>query len=149
MISLAQYYGQHSKHKAITPAMQANAARLLRSVNRLMALGIKQGVVFLNSPATKSQISTDVGGFRPPECSSGAPFSAHKQCLAIDIYDGVDGKIGRWLLEGWKDSSSEVHKLIEELGLYFEHPDATVGKITRWSHWTLVRPASGNRFFYP
>jgi len=149
MISLVQYYGMYGRSKDLTPARQANAQRLLKAVNRLMALGMQQGIVFMNSPATRNQISTDVGGFRSQSCKSGAPFSAHKEALAIDLYDGIEGAIGKWLMEGWKDKSSEAHKLIEELGLYFEHPDDTVGQISHWSHWSLVRPASGNRFFHP
>lgn len=149
MISKAMYIGGFAKSKDLTPQRLANIDRHVSAVNRLMAQGMKEGVKFPVSPFTKNQISTDVGGFREQCCKSGSPLSAHKNGLATDLFDGTDGAIGTWLMREWNKPNSETHKLIEELGMYFEHPEATVGKYTHWSHWTQIPPASGKRFFYP
>lgn len=149
MISLAQYYGIFSKSKDLTPARQANAQRLCTAVNRLIAIGIKEGVLFPNSPATKNQISTDVGGYRPQDCKTGAPFSKHKEGLALDLYAGLDGVIGQWVLGSMADKKSELYKLALELDLAFEHPADTVGKISHWLHVQIGTPKSGNRIYHP
>lgn len=142
MISLADYYGIHSKSIDLTPGRRANAQRLLTAVNRLIALGMKEGLVFPVNPNTKSQVSGETyGGFRPQDCKIGAPNSAHKECQAIDLYDPNDGgAIDTWLM-----TSKAAKELYEDLGLYFESPSATIG----WSHWSIRRPASGSRFFKP
>lgn len=140
-ISLSDYFGTYTaKHKDVTVARYANAERLLRAVNRLMLLGVAEGVLFEYNPKTKSQISGEKnGGFRPQDCPIGAPQSSHKECLAVDLYDPV-GKIDEWL-----QTSKEAKKIYEDLGLYFEHPSATIG----WSHWQMRKPGSGRRFFLP
>lgn len=139
-ISLEQYFGKYAKSKDLTPARYANARRLLNAVNRLELLAISEGVVFPVNPKTGSGVSGDTyGGFRPQDCPQGASHSAHKDCEAVDRYDPFN-KIDDWLI-----TSPEARKLYEEMGMYFEHPKATLG----WSHWSIRRPASGNRFFYP
>lgn len=140
MISKVQYIGVHSKSPDLTPARLANIDRLLSRVNALMMIAMKDKVLFLDNPNTKSQVSGETfGGFRPQDCPIGAPGSAHKEGLAVDLYDPV-GKIDKWLLE-----SPVAQKAIEDLDMYFEHPNATVG----WSHWSIKRPLSGKRFFIP
>jgi len=149
MISKSQILGKFAKSGDLTPTRLANIDRLAAASNRLMAQGMKEGTVFPISPFTKNQISTDVGGFREQCCATGAPMSAHKQGLALDLFDGANGAIGKWLLKSWADQRSETAKLIKELGFYFEHPDFTKGQYTHWSHWSLVQPTSKNRFFKP
>lgn len=141
MISIEQYFGKYGKtHKDVTPARYANAKRLLVAVNKLMMQGMKEGVLFLDNPNTKSQISGEQnGGFRPQDCPIGAPGSNHKECLAVDIYDPF-GKVDDWL-----EHSLEARELYEQLGLYFEAIPNTIG----WSHWQLKKPNSGRRFFIP
>lgn len=140
MLSKEQYLGVHAKSADLTPARLANIDRLLKAANRLMMLGIQVGIIFPTNPKTKSQISGETfGGFRPQSCTIGAKNSAHKEGLAVDIYDPI-GNIDTWLME-----SPEAMKLYEELGIYFEHPSATIG----WSHWSIKKPLSGKRFFYP
>lgn len=142
MISLAQYFGPHVKSKDLTPARRANADRLLKAVNRLMMEGIKCGIVFPTNKATGSQVSGETyGGFRPQDCPIGAPSSAHKEGLAVDIYDPT-GAIDTWLME-----SKEARAIFENplVNMYFEHPSATIG----WSHWSIKAPLSGKRFFFP
>ena len=88
---------------------------------------------------TRNQISGDAnGGFRPQDCKVGAPNSNHKQGLAVDIYDPVES------LDNFVNDPKQA-KLIEGLGLYFEHKDYTKG----WCHVQIVPPKSGKRFFIP
>jgi hypothetical protein len=141
MISKTQYLGLYSTSPDLTPARLANIDRLLKAVNRLMMLGIQEGVVFPINKNTGSQVGGETyGGFRPQSCTIGAPSSAHKEGLAVDLYDPLPGNIDTWL-----QNSKEAKKLCEDLGLYFEHPSATIG----WSHWTIRKPLSGHRFFFP
>lgn len=154
MISIKDYYGVKS-HPALTPVIQANAQIFLGKLNRFIALGIQEGQLFLNSPATKTQLSTDVGGWRPPDCPTGAPLSSHKIGRAADLYDGVAaafktfegkpvGMLGYWVL-----TSPKAKVLAKELGLYFEHPTVTKGVHSFWLHATDKAPASGKMLFYP
>jgi hypothetical protein len=62
--------------------------------------------------------------------------SKHKTGQAVDIYDPKDD-IDTYL--------SQHPELLEELGLWAEHPSKT----HTWSHLQNVAPKSGNRFFYP
>jgi hypothetical protein len=141
MISKAQYLGLYSTSPDLTPVRLANIDRLLKAVNRMMMQGIKEGVIFPTNKATGCQVGGETyGGFRPQSCTIGAKNSAHKEGLAVDIYDPLPGNIDSWLMQ-----SKDAKKLYEELGLYFEHPSATIG----WSHWSLKAPLSGNRFFFP
>lgn len=141
MISMADYFGKYGKdHKDVTPARYANAQRLLTKVNSLMAIAMVNGIEFPVNPNTKTQISgVTNGGYRPQNCPIGAPNSAHKQCLAVDIFD-PKGEIDEWL-----NNSKEAREAIKDLDMYFEAMSATVG----WSHWSILKPASGRRFFSP
>ncbi|UOF78832.1 peptidase M15 [Caudoviricetes sp.] len=141
VISKTDYIGIHAKSADLTPTRLANIELLLRAVNRLMMQGMKEGVIFPINKKTGSQIAGETyGGFRPQYCTVGAPKSAHKEGLAVDIYDPLPGLIDTWL-----QTSKEAKKLYEELGIYFESPQHTIG----WSHWTIKPPLSGNRFFFP
>lgn len=62
--------------------------------------------------------------------------SRHLSAAAIDLEDR-DGKLKAWLLNNVK--------VLEELGLYCEHPDDT----PTWAHIQTTKPASGRRFFKP
>lgn len=79
-------------------------------------------------------------GWRPPSLNStiknAAKKSNHMLGLACDFKD-LDGSIDKFCMENIK--------LLEELGLYLEHPDAT----PNWSHLQCVSPRSGNRVFKP
>lgn len=140
MISKQQYLGIHAKSSDLTSARLANIDRLLTSVNRLMMLGVKENIIFPINKNTGSQISGEIfGGFRPQSCPIGASNSAHKEGLAVDIYDPIEA------IDSWLKTSDTARELYEQLGLYFEKPDYTRG----WSHWSLKKPISGNRFFIP
>ena len=141
MISIDQYFGAYTpQHKDVTPAVYANAQRLLTACNRMELIAIKDGVLFPANPFTHNGISgSGNGGFRPQDCEIGAPKSAHKEGLAVDRYDPF-GLIDKWLNE-----SPIAAKAIRDLDMYFEAQSATIG----WSHWSLKRPPSSKRFFHP
>ena len=79
-------------------------------------------------------------GWRPPSLNAtvknAAKRSNHQLGLAVDFLD-KDGEIDKFCMENLS--------LLEELGLYLEHPDSTNG----WCHLQCVAPKSGNRVFKP
>lgn len=149
MISNKDYYGDNRDHPALTPAVLANGERFLRTLNTFIAYCQSRGKVFKISPATKTQLSTSVGGWRAPECASGSPLSSHKEARGGDLFDGLAGEETTGAIGGWLLGDKEAQKFCRELGLYFEHPTKTKGKYSYWLHATNRRPASGQLFFYP
>lgn len=84
-------------------------------------------------------------GYRTPEANQaagGAKKSLHMVCKACDIQD-TDGLLDKWI--------SEHQDLLEKLGVWQEHPDATKG----WCHLDIgsraivARPGCGKRQFRP
>jgi hypothetical protein len=137
MITLNQYVGPHSASPDWTPERQQNAAKLLAACCALEVEMARGGVAFPDNPATKSGVSgVTFGGFRPQNCSQGAPNSSHKEGMAVDRYD-PRGEIDNWCM-------AHLDRLAHH-GIYIEHSSATPG----WSHWTTRAPKSGNRAFYP
>jgi hypothetical protein len=135
-MNTAQYFSKWLKHKDATQERVNNAENLCAAVNRLIEHMEAAGVHFPINPATSTIVSGQTfGGFRPQNCPQGAPNSAHKRGMAVDLYD-PDGAIDTWLLKHEKE--------LTQFGLWFEHPDHTVG----WSHWGTRPPKSGNRFFH-
>lgn len=67
---------------------------------------------------------------------SNATKSKHMYGMAADVSD-PEGKLARWCLDNVK--------VLEEAGLWCEHPDYTPG----WVHFQMTPPRSGNRFFIP
>lgn len=136
-LHVEQYFGKWLNSKDVTIEIIDNAKLLVLSCNRLIGEMEFHGVKFRENPFTHCIIGGEtLGGFRPQNCTLGAPMSAHKQGLAVDLYD-PDNKIDDWLYSH--------QSMLKEFGLYFEHPKAT----NTWSHWTIRKPKSGNRFFYP
>jgi hypothetical protein len=116
---------------------RANAAKLLETVNALMAELETAGVRFQVNEATGSQVSgMAFGGFRPQSCAQGAIHSAHKEALAVDIFDPA-GDIDNYLVKN--------PDLLVKHGVYIEEPSATV----HWSHWSIKAPLSGKHIFTP
>lgn len=137
MITLNQYVGPHRDSADWTPAREQNATRLLAACCNLEVEMARGGVSFPDNPNTKSGVSGQTfGGFRPQNCSQGAPNSSHKEGLAVDRYD-PRGEIDVWCM-------AHLDRLAHH-GIYIEHASATPG----WSHWTIRAPKSGNRAFYP
>jgi hypothetical protein len=127
-LKLADYYmGRDKTHRGeLTRELRANARETLRRVNRLLRLaGLMRKVT---------------SGWRPASVNAAVPGAAknskHLSCLAIDLEDR-NGALDAWCL---------VHPdVLEDLGLWLEHPDATPG----WCHLQTQPPRSGSRVFYP
>lgn len=135
MITLQEYFGKWMKMSL--PEHQANAVELLKSVETLMNTLRALGLTFPYNPKTRSLISGEtLGGYRPADCGIGAPQSAHKLGMAVDLYD-PQNVIDDFLMGH--------QTLLIEPGLYIEHPSATRG----WSHWSTKPPKSGRRVFMP
>ncbi len=117
-------------------------SRLLPSVWNLQKRLMELGLAFAINPKTGTVVSgTQYGGFRPQDCPEGAPHSNHKEGLAVDLFD-PEHRIDRALLA--------APGLLDECGIWIEHPDVTVVDATSgWSHWQCVPPRSGRRMFYP
>lgn len=131
MITTKQYFGG----KPHTPAQEANATKLLVQVNNLIDYASRQGVKFWLSPATGCNISgSGNGGFRTPDCPIGSPDSAHKEAMAVDVYD-PKGHFDGWLTDA----------ILEQFDLYRESPTFTAG----WTHLSTRAPKSGKRTFNP
>ena len=135
MITIADYFKGYAGNPGITLEHEANAAALLEKVNDLLEYMVEQGWRASKNPSTGTMVSgqTD-GGWRPQECTTGAPNSAHKQGRAVDVADR-SGDLDVML----NDST------LEEFGLYREAPGST----NHWTHLTDRAPASGHRTFYP
>lgn len=127
-LKLADYYmGRDKSHRdELTRELRANARDIVRRVNRLLKCA---GI-----PAAVSS------GWRPAAINAAVPGAAkasrHITCLAIDLEDR-DGELDAWCM-----ANLEV---LEECGLWLEHPDATPG----WCHLQTRPPGSGNRVFSP
>lgn len=127
-IRLADYFmGRDREYRAeLTPELRANARDIVRRVNRLLKhAGIRPRVT---------------SGWRPAALNAAIPGAArgskHISCLAIDLEDS-DGHLDAWCM---------AHlPLLEALGLWLEHPAATLG----WCHLQTRPPRSGNRVFEP
>lgn len=128
MITLAQYFmGRDKKYAAeLTDEMRQNAQNTVDLANALLQeFGEERGV---NS------------GWRPAAVNAAVPNAAkkskHMLCLAIDISDD-DGDLDNFCMEN--------QDVLERLGLWLEHPDAT----PKWCHVQIVPPGSGKRVFRP
>lgn len=137
MILLHEYFGRRLDHPDATPERFANAERLLSAVEKLELLAMADGVEFPDNPATGTGVSgQEFGGFRPQNCKVGASNSAHKEGLAVDLYDPANA-IDAWCMDN--------QNLLVECGIYIEHPNHT----PRWSHWSIKPPRSGKHVFIP
>lgn len=135
MITTAQYFGEFLEHRDALDVYKKNADALLEKVNALIFTYERSGGKVPVNPLTGCQISgTRYGGFRPQDCSQGAPQSSHKTGRGVDVYD-PQGKFDAWITD----------EILEAFGLYREHPDDTHG----WVHLTDRAPGSGRRTFQP
>ena len=137
MITLAQYVGPHAHSPDWTAPRQEAAVISLAVFAELEMEMTIDGVEFLDNPATNSGVSGQTfGGFRPQDCSQGAPGSSHKEGTGVDRYDPHEA-IDDWCMS--HQDRLKVH------GVYIEHSSKTKG----WSHWTTRAPRSGNTVFMP
>jgi len=140
VITVDEYFGPWKDHPDATPERKQNAVLLLHACSALEYFARRDGVDFPDNPHTGTGVSgQELGGFRPQSCTQGAPHSAHKEALAVDRYD-PEGLIDAYCMK-----HSEPGGLMESCGIYLEHPSKTEG----WSHWSIRRPGSGHRVFYP
>lgn len=138
MISLADYWmGRDSLHpNDLTGEIEDNAAETCKRVSALLVVAKSAGVTLDRKPNG----SLVASGWRPPSVNAStpnaAPRSKHMMGLACDVYD-PDGDLDDWCLDNLS--------VLEETGLYLEHPSATKG----WCHLQTKAPNSGKRVFYP
>jgi hypothetical protein len=128
VITLADYFmGRDAMHAAeLSEELRANA---LQTVTRANALLERARVpVIVNSGWRPQAINASI-----PNAS---PRSKHLTCQAIDLNDESDA------LDAWCLAHLDV---LESLGLWLEHPDATPG----WCHLQIIAPRSGRRVFMP
>lgn len=127
-LKLADYYmGRDRQFRGeLTRELRANARDTLRRVNRLLRrAGLMRKVT---------------SGWRPATVNATVPGAAHGSkhisCIAVDLEDR-DGALDAWCMANLD--------VLEELGLWLEHPDATPD----WCHLQTQPPRSGNRVFEP
>lgn len=127
-ISLTDYFmGRDVAHAhELSAELLANAEIIVARANELLCLAGHAGIV--NSGWRPKTINASV-----PNAS---PRSRHLTCQAIDLADEDD------TLDAWCLAHVE---LLEQLGLWLEHPQATPG----WCHLQIVPPRSGRRVFMP
>lgn len=137
MISPSDVIGPWRNSPDLTQDRLENISDLVPSVNALLSIASGAGVSLPINPKTGTQVSGEqYGGFRPQSCRIGAPKSAHKEGLAVDLYDPC-GELDGWCLRNLDQLAA--------CGLYLEDPRHTPG----WAHLTIRAPKSGKRVFVP
>ena len=135
MISPSDIIGPWRNSPDLTQDRLENINDLIPPVNALLAKAKAAGIPLPINPKTGTQVSgAQFGGFRPQTCPIGAPLSAHKQGMAVDIYDPTNA-LDDWITD----------EVLIACGLFREGGRWTPG----WTHLTTRRPASGNRTFQP
>ena len=132
--------GREARYAAdLTDEVTANAALLLKRVNRLLAAAAKEKV----APGIDKRSGTAVAsGWRPKAINdataNAGKASRHVTGLAIDLRDDPPGRaLARWCLRN--------PKRLERIGLWMEDPRWTPS----WVHLQAVPPRSGQRVFIP
>ena len=134
-ITLHDYFGD----KPHTQDQEANAIELLKCVNALLAEFVAQGGKLEVDQDTGTHISGSKGGhgdggFRLSNAVTGKPGSAHKEGMAVDVYDAGE-KLDEWI----------SRDILVRYGLFREAAPHTIG----WCHLQTREPKSGNRSFNP
>ena len=134
MIHVEDYIGKMSHVEDPTGAVIENARDLLARVNVLLAR------VCDIDPIEAAKFPRVNSGWRPAPfnltVAGAAKNSLHITGEAIDLAD-PDGELDDFLFDN--------PHLLEDAGLFVEHPSAT----RRWCHLQSRAPRSGNRFFFP
>ncbi len=135
-LTIEHYFGVYIDHAEVTEIIKANAVDLVSKVNKLLDTFTKStGKVLTINPVTGNLVSGKTkigGGFRIQASTEGAPRSAHKVGMGVDIAD-ADGLLDDWL----------TPERLEAHGLFSEAPIHT----PRWSHLQTRAVPSGNRQF--
>lgn len=126
MLTLKDYLMGRDTKYPLPNQVVVNAAKLLDKVNPLLKLF--------------GEFRKISSGWRPAELNStvkgAAPKSKHITGDAVDLEDR-DGKLKEWCVFN--------QDILEQLGLYLEHPSAT----PTWCHLQQLPPKSSNRIFKP
>lgn len=134
MISPSDIIGPWQHSPDLTEERRENINDLVPAVNALLA---HVDVPMVSNPQLGTLVAGSLyGGFRPQSCRIGAPKSAHKEGLAVDLYDPC-GELDGWCLRNLDQLAA--------CGLYLEDPRHTPG----WAHLTIRAPKSGKRVFVP
>lgn len=134
MITLTDYYAGRDKQypNELTDSIRENAAQIVARANLL--------VTAYREDTGDSDPHYVTSGWRPPQVNAGisnaAPRSKHMTGQAIDLAD-PEGELDDWCMDNLD--------VLEQLGLYLEHPSATKS----WTHLQCVPPKSGKRVFWP
>lgn len=135
MIHVEDYLGHMSHIEEPSSEVIENARDLLSRVNVLLSR-----VRELDPEMEAAKDPKVNSGWRPASYNltvlGAAKRSLHITGQAIDLAD-PDGELDEFLFDN-------AH-LLEEVGLWVEHPAAT----RRWCHLQSESPRSGNRFFWP
>ena len=134
-ITIADYF----KGKPHTDEHANNAVLLLARVNALLAEYVSCGGVMVKDPDTGTYISGSKGGagdggYRLSNSATGKPGSAHKEGMAVDVFD-PENKLDDWI----------THEILIKHGLYREARQWTFG----WCHLQTRPPRSLMRSFNP
>ena len=135
-ITLRDYF-QDKPHSA---EQTENADDLLKRVNDLLAEYVSCGGVLSKDPDTGTYISGSKGGagdggFRLSTTATGRPGSAHKEGMAVDVFD-AGNKLDEWI----------TRDILVKYGLYREAKQWTLGE---WTHLTTRPPRSLARSYNP
>jgi hypothetical protein len=126
VISVAEYYMGRDKKYPLNDELRANADEIVAKASELLS--------------RFGQLRRVSSGWRPPAINATTPGAArkslHMSCEAVDLED-EDGSLDDWCLEH--------PEVLQEIGLWQEHPAATKG----WCHLQIVPPRSGKRVFFP
>jgi hypothetical protein len=132
-LQVEDYFARMSRTDEPSAEVISNAGELIDRVNTLLAQAAHEGLEEAAQPKVNS-------GWRSAEYNAtvpnAAPKSKHITGQAIDLAD-PEGALDHWCV-------TNLH-LLEDVGLWLEHPLATKG----WCHLQSVAPRSGNRMFYP
>lgn len=135
--TIEDYFGKWREHDDVTPEVFQSAEVLLVKVNMVCEVADMSGIDFPLNPKTKSYVSGEqYGGFRPRNCTIGAPASSHKTGQGIDIYDPKH-EIAMYFYKH--------QALLKEHALAMECPEDT----PTWCHLTTRFPKSGKTCFKP
>jgi hypothetical protein len=139
VISIEEYFGGKINRPDATPERKANAEVLLRQVNALIDEARTFGIRVQNDPDTGTQISGSKGGagdggFRLSTAATGRPGSAHKEGMAVDVFD-PGNRLDEWI----------TRDILVKYGLYREAKQWTEG----WCHLTTRPPRSLTRSYNP
>lgn len=132
MITKDDYFMGRDKDAPPTEQMRKWADETIYRVNLLLSRYYQA-----NPDAEKTKVNS---GYRPPSVNvatpGAAPRSKHLTCQAVDLAD-PDGELDDWCMDN--------QKVLEQVGLWMEHPSATKG----WCHLQIAPPRSGKTVFYP